>query len=95
MFARFWYFEKMETAGQHTPRTIDVTGLPDTAVQADQAIIDVLRQQATTPPSPAGRQDWTVQFDAWMREVALRANRYPPGFVVDDRRDTIYEGCGK
>jgi hypothetical protein len=30
-----------------------------------------------------------------MREVAARAGRYPPGFMVDDSRETIYEGRGE
>ena len=33
--------------------------------------------------------------DAYLREVAERAGRYPEGFVADDSRETIYEGRGE
>jgi hypothetical protein len=38
---------------------------------------------------------WTAEFNAWMQEVAARASAYPPGFVVDDSRESIYEGRGE
>jgi hypothetical protein len=73
-------------------RVIDVTGLPDEAIEAVQAIIEVLRRQAVALPPRASASEWSTQFDAWMGAVALRANRYPAGFIVDDSRETIYEG---
>jgi hypothetical protein len=30
-----------------------------------------------------------------LRAVAARADRYPAGFVVDDGRESIYEGRGE
>ena len=33
-------------------------------------------------------------FAEWMAQVQKRADRYPAGFVVDDSRESIYEGCG-
>ncbi len=30
------------------------------------------------------------ELDEWCREAQLRANRYPPGFILDDSRETIY-----
>jgi hypothetical protein len=83
----------METP-QQTVRTIDVTGLPDKAIEAVQAIVEVLRGQVTTPRATSA-EDWNARFDAWMREVVLRASRYPAGFVVDDSREAIYEGRGE
>ncbi len=85
----------MEPTEPLAARMIDVTGLPDTAVEAVQALVDVLRGQATPPPGPPSGQTWATQFDAWMHEVALRARRYPEGFVVDDSRETIYESRGE
>jgi hypothetical protein len=38
---------------------------------------------------------WRKQFDAWMAQVQTRAHCYPPGFVMDDSRESIYEGCGE
>ena len=46
-------------------------------------------------PTAAPWDDWKIKFDAWMGEVQGRAPRYPPGFVLDDSRETIYEGCGE
>jgi len=36
-----------------------------------------------------------AELGAWMREVAARETAYPPGFVVDDSRESIYEGRGE
>jgi hypothetical protein len=46
-------------------------------------------------PTRAPFDDWKKEFDAWMAEVQLRAQRYPPGFAMDDSREAIYEGCGE
>jgi hypothetical protein len=46
----------------------------------------------TPAPSAAQRQE---AFAEWMSQVQHRADRYPPGFVVDDSRESIYEGCGE
>ena len=81
-----------------TPRgpTIDLTGLPQEAIEALSTIVEALRQHAATrsrtPPDPGS---WRRLFDAYLREVAARAGRYPAGFVVDDSRDSIYEGRGE
>ena len=39
------------------------------------------------PPTAAG---WRQEFDAWQRDVQARADRYPPGFVVDCSYEAIY-----
>jgi hypothetical protein len=39
--------------------------------------------------------EWKKNFDSWMAEVQARAQRYPSGFVMDDSRESIYEGCGE
>ena len=31
----------------------------------------------------------------WTAQVQKRAGRYAAGFVVDDSRESIYEGCGE
>ncbi len=46
------------------------------------------------PPLPSFG-DWKKNFDAWMNQIQARADRYPPGFVMDDSRESIYEGCGE
>jgi len=46
-------------------------------------------------PTEAPFADWKKNFDAWIAEVRARARRYPLGFVMDDSRESIYEGCGE
>jgi hypothetical protein len=50
---------------------------------------------ATRQPTVPSPDDWRQLFDAYMREVAARAARYPAGFVLNDSRETIYEGRGE
>jgi antitoxin (DNA-binding transcriptional repressor) of toxin-antitoxin stability system len=48
------------------------------------------------PPNPLPetqtltRDEWQRELAAWRMEVQSRANRYPPGFVVDCRYEAIY-----
>ncbi len=46
-------------------------------------------------PKPVNIDTWKKNFDAWMAEVQSRADRYPPGFVMDDSRECIYKECGE
>jgi hypothetical protein len=74
---------------------IDLTGLPEGAIEAVRTIVEALRQQAAPrTPSPSS-EEWQRRFDDYMREVAARAGHYPEGFVVDDSRETIYQGRGE
>ena len=47
------------------------------------------------PSTELSIEEWKKGFEAWMKEVQARAHRYPPGFVLDDSRESIYEGCGE
>ncbi|MBI2805232.1 MAG: hypothetical protein HYX68_09670 [Planctomycetes bacterium] len=47
------------------------------------------------PASTPAFEDWKQGFGAWMSDVQRRANRYPPGFVLDDSRESIYQACGE
>ena len=51
-------------------------------------------QTAHVPADPP-YDEWKTGFDAWMADVQARAHRYSPGFVLDDSRESIYEGCGE
>ncbi len=48
---------------------------------------------SATASIPYGR--WSAEFTAWMNDVAKRAPMYPPGYVADDSRESIYEGSGE
>jgi hypothetical protein len=54
----------------------------------------VLRQQELAQ-SPLSPEEWRREFEAYLQEVASRADRYPDGSVVDDSRESIYEGRGE
>jgi hypothetical protein len=49
----------------------------------------------TQPANTMSNEQWLAEFNAWMREVTSRARNYPPGFLVDDSRESIYEGRGE
>jgi hypothetical protein len=49
----------------------------------------------TVSPAEPPFDEWKKSFDAWMGDVRGRAHRYPPGFVLDDSRESIYRGCGE
>jgi hypothetical protein len=42
------------------------------------------------PTLPLTGDAWLAEMAAWRRAAEARADRYPPGFVVDDSRETIY-----
>ena len=42
------------------------------------------------PPSPLTGDAWQAEIEAWKQDAESRAGRYPPGFVLDDSRETIY-----
>jgi hypothetical protein len=42
------------------------------------------------PPLPLTGDAWRAELEAWKRDAESRAGRYPPGFVLDDSRETIY-----
>jgi hypothetical protein len=88
-----------QAAGPMAKRHIDVTGLPDEAVRAVESVVSVLKKQSargtTSFSTSSSYQEWRKLFDAWMREVTARSRRYAAGFVLDDSRETIYEGRGE
>ena len=59
------------------------------------ATADTGSVRATVLPHHSPFDDWKRNFDAWMAEAQTRARRYPAGFVMDDSRESIYEGCGE
>ena len=45
---------------------------------------------APEPPLPLTGDAWRAELDAWKRDTESRADRYPPEFVLDASRETIY-----
>ena len=53
--------------------------------------LDWLAETVTPEPSPPLTGDaWLAELEAWKRDAESRAGRYPPGFVLDDSRETLY-----
>lgn len=55
--------------------------------------LDRLAEAGTSspePPRPLTGDAWRAELEAWKRDAEGRAGRYPPGFVVDDSRETLY-----
>ncbi len=75
-------------------KLIDLTGLPDEAVEAVHTLVGLLWRRQPAPPRESS-EDWKKSFDNYVREVASRADAYPPGFAADDSRESIYEGRGE
>jgi hypothetical protein len=71
-----------------------------TIEQLIAALLDLVAESDNkgqfTPSATATPFDnWKRRFEAWMAQVQTRAHRYPPGFVMDDSRESIYQGCGE
>ena len=57
-----------------------------------QPALDRLAETGTSTPEPLPLTGdaWHAELNAWKRDAQSRAGRYPPGFVLDDSRETIY-----
>jgi hypothetical protein len=71
-------------------------------ITVEQLIVPLLDRGADSgpdgpepPKAEVSSDEWKKKFDAWMADVKARAQRYPPGFVMDDSRESIYRGCGE
>lgn len=77
------------------PRTVDLTGLPESVVEWVMRIVSGARLQpgtgeAMAPALLLPREQWLAEYAAWKQSAAGRADRYPADHVLDDSRDTIY-----
>src|SRR5262245_53028826 len=45
---------------------------------------------SSEPPAPLAGEAWRAELEAWKRDAETRAGRYPPGFILDDTRETTY-----
>jgi hypothetical protein len=58
----------------------------------EELVTPALEQLAQAEPPVAERRR---ALDEWLALIVDRAQRYPAGFVADDRRESIYEGRGE
>ena len=66
-------------------------------VSVDSFILPALERLIHEPEAsrsdtqlPLTGDAWQKEFEAWRRDAENRAGRYPPGFVLDDSRETMY-----
>jgi hypothetical protein len=79
-----------DTFGRLSARAAELNISVDDFVQP---VLDLLAETCTSAPEPPGPltgDSWWAELEAWKRDAESRAGRYPPGFVVDDRRESIY-----
>jgi hypothetical protein len=56
-------------------------------------VLDRLAESGISTPEaspPLTGDAWRAELEAWKRDAAGRAERDPPGFVLDDSREAIY-----
>ncbi|OWK36593.1 hypothetical protein FRUB_09156 [Fimbriiglobus ruber] len=56
-------------------------------------VLDALARtgSAHLPPQAINHEEWLRRANEWQQLVENRADRYPPGFRVDDDRESIYK----
>jgi hypothetical protein len=60
-----------------------------------QPVIDGLADDGASTleqPGPLTGDSWWADLEAWKRHAESRAGRCPPGFVLDESRESIYRG---
>jgi hypothetical protein len=79
----------MEQTTIEQKRSVDVTGLPEEAVQAVESLVSTLRKQATAPTNYTSYEDWSRALHAWV------ASHKPVSKPADWSRESIYAGRGE
>jgi hypothetical protein len=71
-------------------QTIDVTGLPAESVRVVESLVSLLRSAGPVAVTPQ------TDPEAWSAALRRWAETHPKrDIVIDDSRETIYEGCGE
>jgi hypothetical protein len=79
----------MEQTTIEQKRTVDVTGLPEEAVQAVESFVSTLRNQATSATNHVSYEDWSKALHEWA------ASHKPVSNPADWSRESIYAGRGE
>src|SRR5438477_1879511 len=86
------YHHGMELSTQHAPRTLDVTGLPEEAIQSLASLVALLRGRTAYRGgtiSFSSREEWIKAIGAWA------ASHQPSPTAADWSRESIYAGRGE
>jgi hypothetical protein len=77
-------------AAQAPRKSVDVTGLPDEAIRAVEALVADLRSQSSLSPLHSAPYDeWASTFDEWVKSHPQR------DAFADWTRESIYDGRGE
>lgn len=76
----------MDVSEPHGTRSVDVTGLPDSAVRAVEQFVAQLRTQQNSgvPPQFRSREEWAQAIRDWAASHPKRDT------LADDSREAIY-----
>ena len=85
-------FERLSRRAEALGTTVEALALP--ALEWATLAPGESPAQSDIPP-PLPYDEWKKRFDELTAHVQGRAHLYPPGFRVDDSRESIYEGCGE
>ncbi len=61
-------------------------------LSVEQYVLPLLERAKSEPQLRLTGAAWDAAMDELEREARSRSDRYPPGFRVDDSRETIYFG---
>ena len=61
-------------------------------LSVEEYVLPLLAQAKLKAQLPLAGAAWDAAMAELEREARSRSDRYPPGFVVDDSRETIYFG---
>lgn len=74
-------------------QTIDVSGLPEAVVSDLQRLVETIRSTAgatlAAPPRTETAEEWIARLREWAESHPKRE------IVIDDSRESIYEGRGE
>jgi hypothetical protein len=83
----------IEPTTQDQTRSIDVTGLPEEAVQALESLVSALRSQQ---PPRQGRIGSFASYEEWSKALREWVQSHPKrDALADDSRESIYAGRGE
>ncbi len=82
----------LQAVGQLSPPELDrfVDEVLELRARREPAGLGGGGAAAPGPSLPLSADAWKAELDAWRRDAQGRAGRYPPGFVLDDSRETLY-----
>jgi hypothetical protein len=60
------------------------------------AVQEMLRRQPTNEPGDVSSEEWVKRWRDWVRDMQQQVSKtVPPGHIVDDSRESIYDGRGE